>query len=239
MIIFGMNIKNISFASEGYRLYGILHMPHIENPPVVIGSHGLLSSQQSAKQRELARKCTAAGMAYFRFDHRGCGRSQGFFSEVTSLEARINDLKAAVKCIRNRTDIGRRSGIFGSSMGGAVCLATAESICPDAIVTYAAPLRSRSIRVVGDENENSTMPGWLHRPFDISNHISRLRNILIFHGDEDDVVPFSDAQKIFAKSTEPKRLETLPGGDHPMSNEAHQKTFIKQTVRWFEDFLTA
>jgi alpha-beta hydrolase superfamily lysophospholipase len=234
-----MRIKNICFASEGYRLYGILHMPRIENPPVVIGSHGLLSSQQSAKQRELARKCTAAGMAFFRFDHRGCGRSQGFFSEVTSLEARVNDLKAAVQCIRGRTDIGRRIGIFGSSMGGAVCLSASKSICPDAIVTYAAPLMSRSIRVVGDGNGIGTMPGWLRRPFDISNHISRLRNLLIFHGDEDNVVPFSDALKIFAQSTEPKRLVTQPGGDHPMSDEMHQRTFIKQTVRWFEDFLTA
>ena len=237
MMILGMRIKYICFASEGYRLYGILHMPPVENPPVIIGSHGLLSNLESAKQRELARKCTAAGMAYFRFDHRGCGRSQGFFSQVTSLEARVSDLEAAVKCIRDRSDIGKRVGIFGSSMGGAVCLATSESICPDAIVTYAAPLMSRSIRIEGDGNGIGKMPGWLHRPFDISNRISRLRNILIFHGDEDDVVPFSDALNIFAQSNEPKRLVTLPGGDHPMSDETHQRTFIEQTVRWFEDFL--
>ncbi|MEJ2475932.1 MAG: alpha/beta hydrolase [Desulfobacterales bacterium] len=82
----------IDFLSEGYRLKGMLHLPTAERPPVVIGSHGLLSSSESAKQRELAARCTAAGMGYFRFDHRGCGRSQGYFPEVTTLEGRVQDL---------------------------------------------------------------------------------------------------------------------------------------------------
>lgn len=231
----GMRIKNIGFVCEGYRLFGILHLPAVENPPVVIGVHGLSSSRSSAKQRELARLCTAAGMAYFRFDHRGCGRSQGVFSEVTTLEARANDLKAAVTYIRSRTYTGKRIGIFGSSMGGAVCLATAKTICPDAMVTYAAPLKSRSIQDLGDGD--GTIPGLLRRPFDISHHISGLRNILIIHGDADEIVPFSDALKVFDQADEPKRLVRLPGGDHPMSQETHQKTFADTSVRWFELFL--
>ena len=43
-------------------------------------------------------------------------------------------------------------------MGGAVCLAAATSICADALVTYAAPLKSRSIRGVGDGNGENAAP---------------------------------------------------------------------------------
>jgi alpha-beta hydrolase superfamily lysophospholipase len=229
--------NTIRFACEGYRLKGVLHLPASENPPVVIGVHGLLSSSESAKQRELARFCTAAGMAYFRFDHRGCGRSQGFPPEVTSLGARVRDLMAAVHCIKSRRDIGKRIGIFGSSMGGSVCLAAARSIGADAMVTYAAPLMSRSIRGVDDGIGENAAPGILQRPFDISKHIEGLRNLLIFHGDADEVVPFSDALKIFDHAIEPKRLVRQPGGDHPMNHIPHQKRFTRITVQWFDSYL--
>ncbi|MGA9234122.1 MAG: alpha/beta fold hydrolase, partial [Desulfobacterales bacterium] len=136
----------IDFSSDGYRLKGMLHLPTAVRPPIVIGSHGLLSSSESAKQRELAMRCTEAGMGYFRFDHRGCGRSQGFFPEVTTLEGRVRDLMAAVQTIRLRTDTGRACALFGSSMGGAVCLAAARAVGADALVTVAAPIRSRSVR---------------------------------------------------------------------------------------------
>ena len=233
----GERFKNISFASDGYRLKGVIHLPEVDTPPIVIGVHGLLSSRESAKQRELARLCTAVGLAYFRFDHRGCGRSQGLLSEVTTLEGRTHDLIAAVKCIRSRTDIGTRMGVFGSSMGGTVCLAAARSICPDALVTYAAPLKSRSIRGTGGKNGQHPVPGLIRRPFDISQNISGLRNLLIFHGDADKVVPFSDGISLFDQAAEPKRFVRLPGGDHPLSLESHQKMFTRMTVRWFESYL--
>jgi alpha-beta hydrolase superfamily lysophospholipase len=94
--------KKIHFLSDGYLLRGTLHLPPNACPPVVIGSHGLLSDSDSPKQRQLAEQCNRIGLAYFRFDHRGCGKSQGYFGEVTSLDARANDLKDAIEMVRNR-----------------------------------------------------------------------------------------------------------------------------------------
>ena len=236
MIHSGQRFQNICFTSKGYRLKGVLHLPAVESPPVVIGVHGLLSSRESAKQRELARLCTAAKMAYLRFDHRGCGRSQGFFPEVTTLEARVDDLLSAVTYIRAQLNTGR-IGIFGSSMGGTVCLAAAKHICPDAMVIYAAPLKNRSIRGVENESAEDAVPSLHRHPFNISNHIAGLRNLLIFHGDADKVVPFSDGLRIYDQATAPKRFVRQPGGDHPMSHEKHQKAFTRKTVRWFESYL--
>ena len=68
---------DLSFSSDGFRLSGTLHLPGMPLPPIVVGSHGLLSSGSSPKQIELARQCSENGMAFFRFDHRGCGHSDG------------------------------------------------------------------------------------------------------------------------------------------------------------------
>ncbi|MFZ0242801.1 MAG: alpha/beta fold hydrolase [Desulfobacterales bacterium] len=234
MIESEMHCRPISFFADGYRLNGTLHLPRASHPPVIIGSHGLLSSGESSKQRELARRCTAAGMAYFRFDHRGCGRSQGYFPEVTSLEGRVRDLVAAVRTIGLRADTGRGCGLFGSSMGGAVCLAAARVIGTDALVTAAAPVRSRFLDPFKNEQANgieNRRPRQLH--FDLSETISGLRHVLVFHGDADEVVPYAHALEIIERLDAPKRLVRQKNGDHVMTDATHRETFLQEAVNWF------
>ncbi len=231
-------IKEVTFLSDGFELHGTLHLPAAERPPVVIGSHGLLSSSSSPKQIALARECTAAGIAYFRFDHRGRGKSEGVFKEVTSLEARCTDLVYAIKCIQSRTDIGDKLGLFGSSMGGAVCISTAGIFAVDALVTNAAPVRSSSVVEALKKRSDSNTPKPLFEETflesDISEKLAGLHHVLIFHGDSDNVVPPSNAQEIYSKAGSPKKLIMQKDGDHRMSNQAHQENFLKEAVRWFQ-----
>ena len=218
--------KAIHFLSDGFLLRGTLHLPTDACPPVVIGSHGLLSDSESPKQLELATRCNALGLAYFRFDHRGCGRSQGYFPEATSLKARASDLVHAVRMIRSRRDTGSRFGLFGSSMGGATCLAVAGDVGAESLVIYAAPLRSHTV--------NHPPTGIIPFDFDISAKAKGLNNILIIHGDADEIVPCSDAEEIFNSADEPKRIVRQKQGDHPMSRKSHQQTFIRDAGRWFK-----
>ena len=126
-------------------LKGYLHLPPVTNPPFVIGCHGLFSDKNSPKQIELAKHCNRLNMAYFRFDHRGCGESKASFEAVTSLDGRCTDLKAAANMLRTRDDLGDQMGLFGSSMGGSVCLAVAGDLAAHAVVTWAAPIRSADL----------------------------------------------------------------------------------------------
>lgn len=235
------NSKEITFLSGKFLLKGTLHLPAIDRPPVVIGSHGLLSSSSSPKQIELALKCSASGIAFFRFDHRGCGQSEGAFTEVTSLEARCIDLVSAVKCIQSRSDIGNRLGLFGSSMGGAVCIAAASLLAVDAMVTFAAPVRSSSIlEALEKTNDSNTTPPLLAEKYlrsDLADKLSNLHHILILHGASDTIVPPSNAQEIYSKAAEPKKLIMQRQGDHRMSTKEHQKNFIKEAVNWFKTHL--
>ena len=216
-------------------------MPDVLRPSVVIGSHGLLSSGNSPKQIALARQCNEAGLAFFRFDHRGAGQSEGNFYEVTTLASRCQDLASAVKLMQERNDTGNRTGLFGSSMGGAACLCTALELDAEALVVFAAPLRSGPI-VDAAASSKETSPEDLrfykkNLIFDLSDSLGKLRNILIFHGDEDEIVPPSDAEEIFVKALKPKKLIIQKGGDHSMNNPVHQREFARESIAWFRRML--
>lgn len=233
--------KNISFHADNLRLTGTLHLPGNHRPPVVIGCHGLLSNRHSPKQIALADACCRNNMAYFRFDHRGCGESQGEFAKVTSLEARCKDLFCAIETINHRTDTGDRIGLFGSSMGGTVCLAVAGQLGLAPLVTVAAPIQSRVIKNIQEgSNASHVTPIFLdshQNHFDISEMLGSISGILIFHGDADKVVPVAHARKLYKMAHKPKKLIIQNQGDHPMSNENHQQDFIRETLCWFKTSL--
>jgi alpha-beta hydrolase superfamily lysophospholipase len=235
------NIQRIAFSSDGLLLKGTLHLPAKSHPPVVFGSHGLFSTSNSPKQIELAKKCNANGLAYFRFDHRGCGESEGVFEKDTSLDARCADLLNAVETVLTRNDTGKRIGLFGSSMGGAVCISLANAVKIEAMVTFAAPVRSRGINktIENSDDSNNSYPLFdgKNLQFDLSDKLSNLHNILVFHGDEDRVVPPSNAREIYTKAGNPKKLIMQKGGDHPMNDVKHQEHFIRKAAFWFRNGL--
>jgi alpha-beta hydrolase superfamily lysophospholipase len=218
------------------RLHGILHMPAAPYPSLVVGSHGLYSTGASPKQCALAADCCRMGLAYFRFDHRGCGRSEGRFEAVTSLAGRRNDLIDAVACLRERYPLGTGLGLFGSSMGGATCLAAAFALKPERLVTLAAPVDSRSILTAAARHEAPVAPLFYGDTFqfDLRDDIGRIGNILVIHGMDDEVIPVRHADVIFQHSREPKKQLLLEGGDHRLSRPEHQQHFMAAAREWFK-----
>ena len=217
------NTIPITFQSDGFNLKGWLHLPDVERPPLVLGCHGLMSTGDSPKQIALARRCNQAGIAYFRFDHRGCGRSEGNLETDTSLQARYNDLSSALQAIMSLGLTAGKIALFGSSMGGAVCLAFASKQQVSSVVTVAALYQSRGIVDRPDMNLS----------FDLSDSLTNIKNILVFHGDRDDVVPLSHAKTIYSRAQDPKRLLIQKNGDHRMSDKSHQEVFVREAAGWF------
>lgn len=218
----------------------MLHLPDSSRPPVVIGSHGLFGTADSAKQVDLAAACVAAGIGFFRFDHRGCGHSTGEFDQVTTLAGRVKDLLAATEIIIGRSDTGRTFGFFGSSFGGSVSIVAAGLRKPAAVVLCAAPVRSGDIdpaRAVPTADSAAAHPRPADLQFDVTMNMSGLQDVLLFHGDADEVVPYRHAGEIYAAAADPKKLFTLPGGDHRMTAPSHQKLFVAETIRWFQNRL--
>lgn len=231
-------IKEITFKSGELVLRGKLHLPPVEKPPVIIGCHGLYSNSNSPKQVALAKKCVENGIAYFRFDHRGCGESEGVFEQETSLENRSEDLKSAIIAIQSMEQMGDIIGFFGSSFGGTVCINVMKTNDVPCIITFAAPVRSRSL-VEHIEKQRTIQPDLppfdrKKLQFDITPMLPFVHDILIFHGDSDKVVPPSHAWEIYNKSQRPKRLIMQRDGDHNMSRADNQDRFVRETILWIK-----
>jgi len=231
-------VEPIMFTAGGFLLHGWLHLPETDRAPFIVGSHGLLSSGDSPKQISLARACAGQGLAFFRFDHRGCGSSSGLFQSDTSLAARCADLQSAVDLLLQRTDLSDSFGLFGSSFGGTVCLSAAGQASASVMVVNAAPVRSRTLSstdvIAAGPSHIDASFFRENLQFDVSEGLSRLRSVLVFHGDEDRVVPVENAHEIYETVGRPKKLTILEGGDHMMSRKSHQLLFVREAVKWFK-----
>lgn len=238
---------DIQFSSQGFSLSGSLHLPSTQNPPLVIGSHGLEGSKESGKQQVLAKTLVQHGIAFFRFDHRGCGQSQGNFLTDTSLEKRTQDLLDAIQHVLSLNKTSKNIALFGSSMGGATCINAWSSVLKmdlelKGAVLCSAPIQSLTI-------ENIPTQATDNRPalplsffaenllFDLTDKISNLSHLLIFHGDKDEVVPVENAKTIYNLAKDPKKLIIQKNGDHRMSSKKDQAQFDNLSVEWFSNLL--
>jgi alpha-beta hydrolase superfamily lysophospholipase len=195
-----------------------------------------MADKNSPKQIALARGCAAIGMAYLRFDHRGCGNSEGIFEIDTTLENRTSDLMAAVRSVKHAFGNTIPIGLFGSSLGGTVCLTTARSLSPFAMVSLAAPIQSRSIQL--PPNSPGSLKNELIKnrlTFNITDAIDAIHHILIIHGSSDDTVAVENAHRIFSLARNPKELLILEHADHRISKRSHQECVLQRSVKWFED----
>ena len=231
-------IRSVSFHSDGFTLWGDLHFPEkATKPPVIIGSHGLFATRQSPKQVALAEACSVLGMAYFRFDHRGCGQSEGGAVEQYSFEGRSRDLLNAFEYVRGRGDTGSAVGLFGSSLGGAAACRAFSAIKPEATVVFAAPTSSQTLfDYIGKHERLKTYPAFFYEKlsFDNCDLLQNLSNILIFQGELDEIVPVSEARTIYNAAGKPKKLIVQKQGDHRMSDEDDQEQFVRIAAEWFE-----
>lgn len=231
-----MEERRIYFNVDGLTLSGILHLPDASPTALIIGVHGLLSDKTSPKQIALAKSVNNKHMAYFRFDHRGCGESDGSFNTQTTLQNRESDLMAATQAARNIVGQTLPVGLFGSSLGGTVCLKAAARIVPFAMVTLAAPIRSRSIQIPDDSPDSLKDEILGNRlVFDIKKDLREINSILILHGSDDTTVPAENADTIFQLASHPKQKILLEGGDHRISDLRHQTFFIETATNWFLD----
>lgn len=241
----GSNIKNISFYSDGLRINAWLHLPDTLNNSggfsSVIGSHGFLSDGNSSKMIALAKALNNEGIAFLRLDHRGCGESEGVFSEVTSLDGRSKDIISGISLLKNHPRLNGKFGVFGSSMGGATAINVYGEINACAIVVLAAPVKGSSIiRRPDDPNPHGLTEDFYERglEFDITGKISELNKCLVFHGGSDQVVPVSNAHEIIKSATDPKKIIIFENGDHRVTDPNHQKILIEESVKWFVSHLS-
>jgi len=121
--------ERVTFASEGLKLVGVLHLPDghgTRDPlPAFLVLHGFGSNKDSGGSIATARMLAGFGYAALRFDMRGCGESDGTRGRVICLE-QVEDTKSALSFLATRGEIdGQRIAVIGASFGAAVAVYTA------------------------------------------------------------------------------------------------------------------
>ena len=234
-----MAIEFIRTMSEGKKIYGILHLPRNPSPPFVVASHGLFSSKESEKFIAIGEFFSTRGIAVIRYDHQGCGESEGDLSATTA-SSRIKDLEAIVDLTVHHPLLGDRFGLLGSSMGGFVSIFKgATDLRVKALALWATPSHLGDKKDVEDA-ENPPLREEFYRDleqYDARGAIKNLENCLILHGEADELVPLSQAGELYAAARSPKHLEVFPEGDHRFSNSQHRLRAIKMSFEWFQKYL--
>jgi uncharacterized protein len=117
--------KETYFYSGGVRLYGVLTIPEFfldksKKAPLVVMSHGYgASADEFGDYKYLAQKLQEAGIASFRFNNRGCGKSEYPLGRMLCATEWKDDLISATFFMTSFSEIDAdKIGLFGESMGG-------------------------------------------------------------------------------------------------------------------------
>jgi uncharacterized protein len=223
---YGLPYEEVEIATEDGERLASWWVPATDARGTVLIFHG--NAGNISHRVDYLLMFNRLGYSVLIFDYRGYGTSTGSPSE----QGTYRDAAAAWRHLVEQR--GVRAGdvvLFGESLGGAVA-------------SWLAARRPARALILASSFTSATDLGAQVYWFLPVRMLSRIRYdnmanlkevrapVLIAHSREDDIVPFSHGQKLFAAANEPKAFLELRGG--------HNDGFIfmrKEWVRALADFL--
>lgn len=248
-------VEELYANRDGNQIYGVIYIPQNagEKMPTVIFSHGFGGNYQVGTQ--YARGLAAEGYVVYCFDF--CGGSPSSRSDGSTLEMSIfteqKDLEAVISMIQS-LDYVDTDNLFlmGTSQGGAVSAITAaehEDEIRGAVLLYPAfclvdmtKERFKNAEEIPDTYFSLWMTvGRTYAEnlldYDIYDAISAYKNdVLILHGDADNIVPLSYSEKALEVYLSAK-LEVFSGAGHGFYGE-DAKRAIELTTEYLDSHRT-
>lgn len=255
--------EGIKFFNQGQALFGILHKP-VERPfPLVLCCHGF-GGNKSGKNRlwvMFAEELLRQGVGTFRFDFRGCGDSEGLFSQMT-IESCVSDALVALQCMEEHPEVDNSAlGIAGTSLGAAIAVLTAcqaqkfQSMSLWAAVANALQWKSQWEHFAKIQDAYEADPflegeekgacreffqQFLHMRPDKSLQDLKKVPLLHIHGEKDEVVNLSHAefyQKYRQEALAETKFMTLASADHSFTDSLSRSILLQETAEWFKNSL--
>ncbi|PZD97184.1 cinnamoyl ester hydrolase [Paenibacillus sambharensis] len=232
--------KVVKINHHGREIHGVSYMPEGEGKhPIVIFSHGYNGTHADFTLN--SRYLASNGVGAYCFDF--CGGSVNSQSDLQTTEMTIftekEDLCAVIDSVKQWEQVDASSiFLFGGSQGGLVTALTADERREDVrgvLLLFPAFLiadqwneRFPSLEDIPDTQELWGMTlgrvffETIHG-FDVYKHIGKYdKNVLIFHGDQDSVVPLAIGEKALELYPHVK-LEVFPGEGHGFSEAGSQR----------------
>ncbi len=247
--------QNIT-TSKGQNIYGILYLPEKKNSYTVIFCHGF--GVTHTDNQEYAEYLAKYGYVTYIFDFRGGGpesKSDGQMTEMTPLTEKEDLGEVYNFLIQQEYTSKEKVFLVGNSQGGFVSSLYAAdnkdniaglllffpalvipgnmrnqfpnlSIVPDIITNY---LFGMSIGKVYIESVY-TMDAYEYlKGYD--------KQVIILHGIEDVIVPYSSSVTACEKYGTTCRLILYEGGDHGLNGEVPRKKSLQDTLHFFNDLI--
>ncbi len=225
--------QELSLPHGQAHLAARLHLPAQPPACAVVVAHGLQSSMASEKLNRLCQALAGAGHAALIYDAAGCGASPGQHRQTT-LTRRGQEYLGAADFLADRFP-GLPLVFAGSSLGGSAAILAASQRTPLALLLWSTPVDLSALK---NRLEKSPDPPDLpEMAADLARHdlpalLGRLAGALFVHGQQDEVVPVSQAHQGHQAARPPKDLLILPGADHRLSQIAHQDLALERSLAW-------
>jgi len=242
--------KRISLDVDNLKIVGeIYYPPRAQGPqPALCICHGIPAAPPDPADRGyhlLAERFAQEGFITCIFNFRGAGESEGNLD----LLGWTRDLDAVVNYLIGLQGVdGSRISLLGFSGGAAastyvaahdqrisalvICACPAEFLIPAAEQNLKMFLRQcRKVGTIKDDNFPPSLEEWGEHfrevsPIDWIGKISP-RPLLIIHGDKDQLIDQTHAQRLYDKAKEPKEYILIPGGVHRLrTNDTAMSTAL-------------
>ncbi len=206
---YGVPFEDVRFrAEDGTKLHGWHVPPADPGGPILLWAHGN-AGNLSHRAENIAFIRQRLGAGVFIFDYRGYGMSEG----VPGEEGLYSDARGAYAWLRGRVPADRIF-FFGRSLGAAVMVKLAsEGAAARGLILEST---FESLVAMGKKMLPFLPIAWIvSQKFDAAALIPSVKMpIFILHGDADEIVPFSQGQRVFSLAPEPKRFYRIRGADH-------------------------
>ena len=224
----------------------------------VILCHGFLSTKESRTNRRLTELLIPQGIATLGFDWHGMGQSSEKLATI-GIQKCLDQLNSAFWWLQEQGI--SRIGLMGSSFGGLMALlfsprqpnlAALALKCP--VVDFPEVLRCEFGEAAMEEWKHTNhipdiLGGTTPIPLDYAFFEECLEFIgysaaqkirtptLIVHGEEDELIPKHQIDRLLASLPQEKRLDLLPGADHRFGRPEDFRIMTNRISQWMVDHL--
>lgn len=216
---FSLEYEDVYFSTEDkLKLHGWYFPTNSEE--IILFFHG--NAGNIADRLDNVNLLVTRGFSVFIIDYRGYGLSEGYPSE----KGTYKDAFAAWKLLNTHHKMKKKEKrcIFGRSLGGAIALKLASEINPERLIIEST---FTSIRDLGHQLIPLIPKALIPLKYPNTELIKQINSpILIIHGTNDSLIPFSHGKKLFEIAKSPKKF-------FPIESAEHNDTYLVNSDEYF------
>lgn len=236
------NVEHFSIPVGKDRISATFHRSKIEDQSrAVLFLHGFNSSKSDRFRFSfnLAQELSEVGIASLRIDFRGCGESDGNFTDM-SITSQVEDAIAGLKWLKERYE---KIGIVGRSLGSGIALAAATQVKVDSLVLVSPVFDGFQWLQIPKKNGVHDIRGII--PGDqfvkemgqltVEPFLKQLSEtpILHIHAESDEILSAHHRESYLKNSSPNHQFQLIQNADHTYSQAEHRKILSAETRTWF------